>query len=290
MRSVMRLGLAATLASWLALGGGCVVWSTPLFERETQVEAAYSAPAAVDVETENGSVDLFKGSAAGVLIDATIKARSQERADATEVVTQRGPDGTLLIRVVWAEGKRYSNEGCSMRISLPGAEGVRVKTGNGAVACTDLSGPAEIDTSNGRVEVTRHAGNVRAETSNGRVVIEAVAGDVKATSSNGGIDIRGARGRVEADTSNGAVSISLDASGTGPVRAETSNGSIDLVVGPSFVGRVDVDTSNGSIRADVDGVSLRNLSKTHGELVFGQSGEESRLSTSNGSITVRSGG
>ena len=85
------------------------------------------------------------------------------------VTAERGADGTLLITVRWPDGKRQSNEACSLDIKVPDAVGVRLFTSNGDIDAKGLAGAATLQTSNGDVVVTDHAGNVEAHDSNGTI-------------------------------------------------------------------------------------------------------------------------
>lgn len=289
MRGLLRSVCGALAASALMMAGGCV-WSSPLVVRDIRIQAAHSGGGPIDVRTDNGGIEISKGGGDAVVIDATVRARTQERADATTLTAEHSSEGAFLVRVNWPDGGRLDNEGCSMRIVLSGADGVRAATINGPISIADLAGPAELTTSNASVSALRHRGPVRADTSNGPVTVRDATGDVLARASNGVVRVTGATGRVEVDTSNGSVEIALAPTGTGPVRAATSNGSINLTVGTAFTGRLRADTSNGGIRATgVDRASISRLDATHADLSFGSGGEESRLRTSNGSIGIRGG-
>jgi hypothetical protein len=115
------------------------------FAHTTDARAAHVASSPIEVRTENGSITISRAPVSEVHIHADIRAVTQERADATVVTTEREADGTLLITVTWPDGKRQSNEACSLEIKVPDAAGVRLFTSNGAIDAKGLAGAATLE-------------------------------------------------------------------------------------------------------------------------------------------------
>ncbi|MCG3121916.1 MAG: hypothetical protein GIKADHBN_00289 [Phycisphaerales bacterium] len=277
--SALALSAAATLL------GGCVGlgWEPANFKATRTLNVAHVAGKAVDVETGNGAISVVRGSTSEVTIVANLKATTQERLDATVVSADRDPDGTLVVRVLWPE-QRKGSEGCSFEITVPDAVGVRVDTSNGGVTLAGLAGEAVLETSNGAIKVRDHNGSVHADTSNGAIELVEVGGP------------------VFADTSNGAVTVVLRMDAAGPVNVSSSNGAIDVTLSPEFGGTLDADTSNGSVSfSSLPGSARASTSKGRARIEFARSaaasttdvengsaqGGNSRLDTSNGSITIK---
>jgi hypothetical protein len=258
------------------------------FTSTRDLQAPHIASSAIEARTDNGSITLSAGSGDAVEIDAEIRAMTQERADATVIATERQADGTLLISIVWPDGKRLSDEACSLTILAPEVVGVRLFTSNGEIDARGTAGEAILRTSNGEVVLTDHQGSASADTSNGRITLIRVGGAVDARSSNGDVRIESAPGAVHAETSNGSVDIAL--SGPGPVQVRTSNGPIRLDVGPAFAGQIDIRTSNGSIRTgSAVGAKVEKTGRRSARLSWGAGGTENTLTTSNGSVNVSGG-
>ncbi len=259
--------LITALAGLAVFGTGCVEsWQQARFERDVELVFLVPAGSGVSARSANGSITLTEASRDDVLVRAHIKATTQERADAVQIVgVGEGP--WLEVSAIWPE-VRQGNEGVSFVIDAPGGRAVRAGTGNGAVSVTGFAGGAEVETSNGAVRVESHDGPISAETSNGKITI------------------LGATGAVDADTSNGAVQVELAEAGTGPVQIDTSNGGVTLVVGPGFAGRIDADTSNGSVGVD-GGVQSVSGSRKHKVVQVGASDAESAIETSNGSVDIQ---
>lgn len=287
MSRVARFGSIPLAAASLVAFAGCAQQAR--FRHSVDLRAPHAATSPIEVRTENGSITLSKAAVSEVEVRADIRAVTQARADATVVTAERTGDGVLLIGVKWPDGKRQSNEACSLDIKVPGAVGVRLFTSNGDIDAKGLAGAGKMETSNGAIIVTDHAGDVDAHSSNGDVMLTRVGG-VDAHTSNGRLEVRGATGAVKAETSNGGVVIVLDAANAGPVDAHSSNGSIRLEVGPGFAGVVEVQTSNGSINLTGAGpAQIASSGRHRSTLTFGAGGAASRLETSNGTVTVVGG-
>ena len=282
--SVLVWSAAVTAGVTLA---GCAAWA-PLFDEVRVVEADYGEAMGIDVKTRNGRISVERADVQLVEINATIKARSEERLQNTRVVAEHDETGTLVVRVEWPDGKRKNREGCSFEIRTPGAYGVALDSSNGSLRIRGLSGEAVLDSSNGSLTVEDHQGDVQAYTSNGAITLNGIDGSVTADTSNGKVRVLDVAGSVDVDTSNGSVTVELAADSRGPVRADTSNGSVNLVVNEQFVGELVLDTSNGGISFDAPAtVSRVSTRRNHAVLQFGEGGPKSVVSTSNGSIKVR---
>lgn len=263
--------------AWLAALSACAVvslagcassWRQARFERDVEVAFPISAGTGVSATTDNGGVRMTEVARNDVLVRAHIRATSQERADAVEIVGH-DDSGWLEVRVVWPP-QRGPGEGVSFEIDGPGGRPVRADTGNGGVRVTGFAGGATLRTSNGEVWVERHVGPIDAGTSNGRITL---------------LD---ATGEVLADTSNGEARVELADAGVGPVHIETSNGGVTLVVGPGFAGQIEADTSNGSVRTGGGRMGAVSGSRTHKVVRVGDGGAGSSITTSNGSIEIGS--
>lgn len=279
-----RMMVAAMVASAGLLVSGCGMQQAR-FTRTDTLSQPHQSGAALDVQVANGSIEVSRGGEA-VSIEAKIRAMTQERLDATHMVATRESDGTLNIRIDWPDGGRKGNEGCSLAIELPDAAEIELVTSNGSVTVDGVGTGATLRTSNGAIRVARVSGKVEARTSNGRVEISDVSGKVHAESSNGAIELARIGGAVDATTSNGDVKVGLNDECAGPLAVHTSNGSVRVEVGTGFRGALSVGTSNGRVHAqELSDAELVNVGKTSATVRFSGEGS-SRISTSNGSVTV----
>lgn len=270
MRRTRACVLSAVAGSTVLLSGCVSGWQNTRFERDIETTFLLPAGAGLHVRSANGGIELTEAMRDDVLVKATVRATTQERADAVRIVGS-SESGDLQISAVWP-GERKGSEGVSFTIEAPGGRAV------------------DVATSNGGVWIDGFAGGVVAESSNGRVVVNAHDGPLELHTSNGKIVVTDATGSVRARTSNGRVTVKLAENGEGPVRARTSNGGIDLVVGPGFAGTIQTDTSNGSISVhdETSGGRLEMVrdGRTEKVIRIDAGATESSLDTSNGSVRV----
>jgi DUF4097 and DUF4098 domain-containing protein YvlB len=264
-----HLLIAAVVAGFgLAVGGcGWVGFTPASFKAVSKSSVPAETGKNLSVETDNGSIEVGAWDSKEVLVEATIRATTQERLDKTSVKTVQ-ENGKIIITVSWPEGKRLGNEGADLVVHVPKGDGARLATSNGAIKATGLHGMGKFETSNGAVTITEHDGAIDVETS------------------NGGVKVIQANSSVKVDTSNGAINVSLADSAKGPVDLDSSNGGVTLEVGSAFSGTLTADTSNGSCKfTDKSGNTTKSKSLSHS---FG-SGPASVIKTSNGSVTVNVG-
>lgn len=277
--------LLVSIASLMLLGCG---YQNVNFKRTDTIEQVHVAAAPVRVDVANGSIEVKASTGEVVVIEAALKATTPERLDNTSLKVARDADQTLDIRVQWPDGKRLSNEGCSITISIPDATAVDLHSSNGRLIVTGVGTSVKLHTSNGNLTVSGVPGAVTAKTSNGTVAFTDIGGAIAVDTSNGKIVLTNVRGPVEADTSNGSINVRLTDDATGPILVDSSNGSATLAVGTGFRGNLRLSTSNGKVSV-LDGIPAEStdVGKTSRTLVFKGTGD-SKLTTSNGSITVKS--
>lgn len=283
-----QLALCLLVPTLLVASTSCSTTSSPARFRETRtLTVEHVSGSAIKVNTENGAISVKAADRGDVEIVADLRMTSQERLDAVEVLASRDSADRLTVEVGWPEDRKKNNEGCSFRITVPDANGVELKTANGPVDIAGLSGKADLHTSNGPIEVKNHNGNLLCRTSNGTIKVASSSGEIDTSTSNGRIDIRDATEAVRARTSNGSVHVSFAEEAPGPLNAHSSNGAITLELGRAFEGELEVRNSNGSLDVgNLPDASILSAGKHHMLLKFGDSDNQSRAVTSNGSIHV----
>ncbi|MBL8758110.1 MAG: DUF4097 family beta strand repeat protein [Phycisphaerae bacterium] len=262
-----RTALAALALASAGLLTGCT-WNGAAYRGTRALTTQAAAGSPLRVEAVNGSIAITASTSPEVSISADVRAQTQERLDAVQILADREPDGTLVIRADWPDGGRRSSEGVSFKISLPSPSTTAAKTSNGSLSFEGLSGPITGTTSNGSVTLRNHRGDASLKTSNGSVTVSGLVGALTVATSNGA---------VKADLATGAQ---------GPLDVSTSNGSVTITLPPSFTGELALSTSNGSIRHPTTCTAIE-LTKNSAKLRFGMdSTPASKVRTSNGSITI----
>src|SRR5215813_7137297 len=106
-RSLAAGMLGAVAAGLLALpAAGCGVFPPPVEATRTS-HLAHVAGKPISVETANGSISVAGVSGEkDVTVVAKLRARTQERLDATKVLAERKDDNSLSIYVQWPDNNR----------------------------------------------------------------------------------------------------------------------------------------------------------------------------------------
>ena len=128
---------------------------------------------------------------------------------------------------------------------------------------------------------------VDVSTVNGEVAIDGAAAPVVANTMNGRILVHTSVGPVTAKTINGSVEASMDALTGGDVEMSSKNGSVTAVL-PSHLNAVlDASTMNGRVDTDFPISVVGKMSPRHLRGTIGTGGMTLKLSTLNGSVTLR---
>jgi DUF4097 and DUF4098 domain-containing protein YvlB len=288
---------------------GCDDWdivgNSDRYKEDFHFSYPLSSGGSLQVENNNGSVEISGWDKNTVDIDGTKYASSEERLRSIRIDISPS-QSSVTIRTVPPLDHR-GNYGARYIIHVPRRTDLtNVTSSNGAIRVDTIEGRSHLRTSNGGIHVLQVQGTLDARTSNGTVEISGGTGDTTVHTSNGGIRAEIKRGEFEGTTSNGGINVRLLEADSKPVRLESSNGHIDLTLDaarevhadtsnssvtvhmPSSAGAVlHAHTTNGSISSDFD-VSVRGgmLSKHRLEGTIGSGGPMLDLGTSNGSIKI----
>jgi hypothetical protein len=130
------------------------------------------------------------------------------------------------------------------RINLDNSQGnINLTTSNGAISTQNSSGTITLKTSNGRIDLDNLTGVIVAGTSNARITANNIQGTLEVSTSNGAVTLNRLSGNVSASTSNGAVGVEM-LSVSEFVRASTSNGNLNLTVPANQGYRLNVSARN----------------------------------------------
>ena len=175
-------------------------------------------------------------------------------------------------------------------VEVPRGVVVRVSSGNGDVAVSGATANVHASSGNGDVRVATGAANVNASSGNGEVMVDGARGPVHASTGNGRVTVRTASGPVNASTGNGRVEVAIASRAAGDMEFSSGNGNIIVTLPSDFSAQIEASTGHGGFESDfplrVNGrVSSNRVSGT-----IGQGGGRMRLSTGNGTITLRRAG
>lgn len=210
-----------------------------------------------------GSLDLDGGANGGVEVTAwdrsEVEVRARVWADARSEDRAEELARAIEIRVdggrIRADGPRVARReswGVSYAVRVPRGTDLQVRTTNGGIDVTDVSGDIEFRATNGGVRLTGVAGDVRGRTTNGGLHVE-LAGEGWTGS---GMDV------------------------------ETTNGGVTLLIPEGYDAELVTGTRNGGIDIDfpimVQGRLGRQLRTT-----LGDGGPTIRAITTNGGVRIR---
>ena len=290
--AIFKCALVGLAAFALTAAGGCTFMNTPTAKGPKYATATHMTASPISVQSRNGSVEVIADpSRSDVEISGTFQCAGATQQEADQRLAQakidvsRDTSHALLIQPNFPGGAE-DNDGASLVIRIPDANGVTINTSNGSVTVKALRGALVIDTSNASVNVGDYDGAADIKSSNGAIIVRNLTGDLKADTSNAKVDASGINGRVAIDTSNGSITLALAPGATGPITLDSSNASITVQVGSAFPGEMSLDTSNGSVAITGEGVNIVQNGKQDAVLQFGSGGERSTVETSNGRITV----
>jgi hypothetical protein len=211
----------------------------------------------IDLQTENGDVELVGGKGTAVEVNTRRRARAGNDEAARELLKQQyttvdaGAD-RLSIQSLKAEGPEAFRRRVrtDYRITVPAGSVVTIKNQNGAVTLTDVNGRFTVDSTNGRVMGRGVSGGLDAQMVNGMVIVQmvSVTGDIKVTTVNGHAILGvppDTNATVEASSLNGGVIVqdSLPITATTKDRQRLS-GRLGSGSGP----RIELRTTNGNVR------------------------------------------
>jgi hypothetical protein len=259
-RCAVRREIAGlTAAALLQMITGCSVVT------EERILSFDPAPDGVlRVDCINGSVTVQEGDTDAILVRAVVCAPTRRGLERIVIGYSEGT-GLTVNRT-----GGLSSGGASLDITIP--RGMSI-------------GP--ISTSNGDIDIEGCAGAADLSTSNGSITLSGFSGTVSSRSSNGSIGVSGGGAvLIRLETSNG--DIHAEASGFEPAtRLETTNASISLAVAPVDA-TFEMETSNGDVTVTGTGFTEVDEDGTEGFARMGSGTMAVRLSTSNGSVDLRS--
>jgi DUF4097 and DUF4098 domain-containing protein YvlB len=287
-----RLVVAAAVIALLTAACSGTIATTQA--SDTVDKSLQTSASQVDVEMFNGTIEVAAGPEGAV--SATVKRtgaganEAEALADAQKIAVTLGMEGDkAVLRAVYSPNPSSPDRrGASAVVTVPARSVLVLRTSNGAIAVTGVTGTVVADTSNAGVTAAGTLEALRVKTSNGKVVVTQGGGLLTLETSNGAIDVGASDAVVDAQTSNGKITFSGSLS-AGTTRMRTSNATIDLTLPADAAFSVDAQTSNAKIATDfaITGGSASDDRLTGA--AGGGGGTTIILETSNNPITISAG-
>jgi hypothetical protein len=224
-----RRVLLAALIAIVGLAGAGVAWVAREGITVDVGTSTHPGPIArVEVQIDAGRVDVVAGPAA----DAGVR-RERHYLGSAPALSETFVDG--LLRVTGSCPRIVALEcAVDIRVEVPPATPVVVRSGRGAVSVTGMTGGVDVATSAGAVRLTGIGGPITARTSAGAV---------------DGVDLSATA--VDATTSTGAIRLSLSQPAA-RIDLATGDGAVDLALPDAVSGyRVTTATKTGKVAVTV---------------------------------------
>jgi len=257
--------------SLVALAGAIALAACAIGSAEAEViDDVFNVggPTRVEASIDNGNIEVSADGSQGDAVRVTATVWDRERVN---YHTEREGDTVKIVASVngGAGSSGQEDRRADIRVSVPQDTELVLKTSNGSIKVSGVTGQVSASTSNGAVSVSRVSGDVEVEASNGRVELDDVTGQVKVETSNGPI---GFNGTLRPGSSNSLKS---------------SNGDVEVTLVDTAGVEVDAAASNGRVRSQLP-VALSGTARDN-ELVgtIGDGGSRLEIRVSNGSITIK---
>ncbi|MGD0651340.1 MAG: DUF4097 family beta strand repeat-containing protein [Verrucomicrobiia bacterium] len=236
----------------------------------------------VKAKTSHGAVTL-KGLSGTAEVETTFGGVTvTEHRGPVEARTSNGPvhlenvEGTVHARTTFG------------RVTVHGVRGkVEATNSNGGIEVAEVTESVQVTTTFGSVTVREAGGNVTVEDSNGTIKVENAKGNVRAGTTFGSVTVREAGGEADLRSSNGSITYAPATGNENRFDLRTTFGKVEVRLPASAKGKVQAETSFGNIKVDGTRQPLSVTGdKTHKQIVLTETGPESRINTSHGSIHI----
>ena len=229
------------------------VASSQDFEYSFKEEYKMDLPAELSLSSYDGNIEILPSEGNVIQVyyivkkDVRLMKIDRKELEKEVIVDVDHNMSHLEIRVEprdkWTSGWR-NQPNVHFKVYVPGRTSCDLKTSDGNVALSGLSGSQRIRTSDGNINLSGISGDVIGHTSDGNIQAERIKGSVEVKTSDGDVVLDNLDGRVQSSTSDGNIRISKV---KGDIIARTSDGDISFV---GVSGSMDAVTSDGNVHGD----------------------------------------
>lgn len=293
-------------SAWLA---ACEVNlnSDGLSVRETRTFDVTGQPD-LTLDTFDGAIEVHSWDKPTIEVEIEKRAMEQPLIDQITVEAQQAGN-TISLRVKGPARHEFSgvtigvrvSPSARLRVAVPKSLTLHATSGDGAIRAEDLAGAIALRTKDGSVTASRLSGDIEIHTGDGAIRLEKISGRVALETEDGSIGFDGAPTVLRAKTDDGAIRARVDADTAMADNWEltTGDGSIVLTLPSMFNGELDAETHDGSVRTnhpllkadrdrpDEDRDARRERRRSL-RTTIGDGGKVLRLRTGDGSIRIES--
>jgi hypothetical protein len=243
----------------------------------------------VRVDTNDGSVNVTTGDGKevefrveyqGYVLNESLEIESNQHGDEVELVARIPRKWHFSIGIM----RRLHIE-----VRMPKDADLQVRTGDGAIKASGVSGTVDLHTGDGALTVSSLKGAVRLHTGDGSIVANDLDGKCDASSGDGRIRLSGRFDVLTAKSGDGSVGVeALHGSKLDSGWSITSgDGSIDVAVPADMPANIDASSGDGHISSDIPVTveGIMSKSKLRGKMNGG--GSTLTIHTGDGAIRLK---
>jgi hypothetical protein len=291
---ILLLVAAGMVAS--VVGAGAIAGNFGEPDRTAAVDQtlAVTGVPTITVDDRNGTISVTRGDENTVVVHAVKRAASDDLLNKLNVdIHQDGNQITLQTTGDSFSGAFFfghNRTAVDYQIQVPAHADIGpVRSTNGRIDVTGISGQLNLITSNGIITARDVDGTVMAQTSNGRVSVVGGRGMLQLSSSNGIVEVQNVQANgIDLHTSNGRVSFTGSLMPGSKNRVETSNGTASLTLPADSGLNVDLRSGNGSVTVGFPVTTAPNGENKRNAVqgVINRPDADLTVHTGNGSITL----
>jgi hypothetical protein len=291
---IRRRGTAvsvAALASLAVAAAGCSSTIVTTQASDTVDKSLATTVSQVEVDMFNGAIEIRPGPDGTVSATVTRTGTGADKAaalaDAQKIdVTLTETDGVAVLKATYTpDPQKPDTRGASAVVTVPAASVLVLKTSNGAITMSGVTGTTVADTSNAAITATGPMEALRAKTSNGKISVVDGHGLISLESSNAAVDVKASEAVVQVETSNGGITFAGSLA-VGSSRLHTSNAPVAVTLPKDAAFTVDAQTSNAKISNDFPVSGGSSTDDRVAGTVGGGGGATLVIETSNGEIRL----
>ena len=166
----------------------------------------------------NGSITVTGGTGSEAVVEMYVSGNSSKTRNWSDEEIKRHLEENYTIEIkvdnekllAVAKPKNGRKKGkeqfsFSFKITVPGQINTNLKTTNGSIQISDLTGSQNLRTVNGSLKVDHVSGKISGSTVNGSITVTDSKDDINLSTVNGGITAKDCDGKVVLNTVNGRI-------------------------------------------------------------------------------------
>jgi DUF4097 and DUF4098 domain-containing protein YvlB len=287
----MRIKMTNFLTAVIALAGiGATLAAAPARADEWKKSYQVNGRASLYVTTGDGDVTVTGADQKQIDAEVTSDGYKLGPNDVQVVESQNGDHVSIEIKFPHMSWHMFSgHRSLHVNVRVPREADLDVRTGDGNISATAVSGKLQFDSGDGNVSVNNIRGDIRMHTGDGRIEGRGFDGSLDADTGDGSMKVEGRFDSLALKTGDGSIEAQA---GSGSKVANSWNvhsgdGSITLKLTGDLNANLEARTGDGSITMDYPIMmsgTLTSHSSVHGKLNSG--GGTLSVSSGDGSIHI----